>query len=37
MRATCSQFERSIGQGHGDEDMAAAYWASRPVAGSTTV
>jgi len=29
MRATCSQFERSIEQGHGDEDMAAAYWASR--------
>ncbi|HEX2397212.1 MAG TPA: NAD(P)-dependent oxidoreductase [Solirubrobacteraceae bacterium] len=37
MRATCTQFERSIGQGHGDEDMAAAYWSSRPVAGSTTV
>jgi 3-hydroxyisobutyrate dehydrogenase len=29
MRATCSQFERSIDQGHGDEDMAASYWASR--------
>jgi 3-hydroxyisobutyrate dehydrogenase len=36
MRATCSQFERSIQQGHGDEDMAAAYWASRPVAGSSS-
>lgn len=29
MRATCSQFERAIDQGHGDEDMAASYWASR--------
>jgi 3-hydroxyisobutyrate dehydrogenase len=34
--ATSSQFERSIQQGHGDEDMAAAYWASRPATGSST-
>ena len=34
VRATCSQFERSIEQGHGDEDMASAYWASRPLTGS---
>jgi len=37
VRATSSQFERAIERGHADEDLAAAYWASRPVTGSTTV
>jgi 3-hydroxyisobutyrate dehydrogenase len=30
MRATSAQFNKSVESGHGDEDMAAAYWASKP-------
>ncbi len=31
LQAARSQFERAVQQGHGGEDMAAAYWASRPA------
>ncbi|MFL5821139.1 MAG: NAD(P)-dependent oxidoreductase [Solirubrobacteraceae bacterium] len=36
VRATCSQFERAIEQGHAREDLAATYWASRPGTRATT-
>jgi 3-hydroxyisobutyrate dehydrogenase len=30
MRAAAEQFAKAVEAGHGDEDLAAAYWASRP-------
>ena len=31
LRVAAEQFMRAVEAGHGDEDMAAAYWASKPA------